>query len=471
MDTLHDDRRPDLNRSMRLSIGLSYDLLAKEDEKAYALFPRLSVLGASFDHRAVSTICEVEHPLLLLDALVTRSLVRFDRERYSLHAVVRSYAHEQLGDRHLVYELQAALYFMQYAMDFANNFDALEVEKGNLFATMEWAEQTAGQEHVALGLLDLLQTFLDRRGYWEERLLRAKKALQIAEILGDKSDVFRLTMVIGDTYFGRDELEAAERHFQRALQVADSMADDNAIGSAKFLLATISYQRERWAQARERALQATELFETRHMGEFLPLIYSQLAVIEQRDGHFDLAYRYAEKELDVARTGGDHDILSHALRDLCEIAIEAYDYERAEQYIAEFEALSQTNESPEMLAELPMLKGTLALRREQWAEATRYFRAALPLRERLGGPTSLALIYSGLAAAAKNLSDLNAAEGYYKKYVEIMRSVGNRRNAADGLRRLSRVQEELGEPAEAEKSRTAASALETGDGGRQDGDR
>ena len=239
MEILVDRERTDINRSMRLSIGLSHDLLAKEDTDAFDLFPRLSVFPARFDHRAVRVICETEEPLPLLSLLVSRSLVRFDGQRYGLHAVLRDYSKEILGDSRGRWEHRAVHYFLKYAETHEADLDALEGEKGNLFGMMEWCEEREEHRGLALRFLNLLARFMDRRSYWGERLRRTERLLLICELLGEEDEMARLSLLIGEIHRKRGRLREAEEWMRRGLEAASHAENQNIIGSALFLSAQV----------------------------------------------------------------------------------------------------------------------------------------------------------------------------------------------------------------------------------------
>ncbi len=331
METLVDRERTDVNRSMRLSIGLSYDLLARENPGAWTLFPRLSVFSASFTAQATEQVCEVPNSLPSLDFLVNRSLVRFDRRRYHLHAVVREYGLEKLGEDRAYFERSAAFYFLDYALQYSEDLDALEEERGNLFATIEWYEHK--EPTLVPQLVGLLHTFMDRRGYWEERLRRTRKALQIAELLGDAEEMAHLCFVMGSTHRNRGEFEEARAYFERGLAIGLRIADDRAAGTGYHLLATMAYDQDDLDEARTFALEAVRVFDRAQLKDLLAFVYSLLVSIERRSGDLEEAYRYAEKELGLARDMGDPDQRDIALQDLVEIALDARDYARAERHI------------------------------------------------------------------------------------------------------------------------------------------
>lgn len=452
MDTLVDPLRTDINRSMRLSIDLSYDLLALECEPAWSLFPRLAVFAASFALPAIEAVCQVDSPLPLLDYLVNRSLIRFDRERYSGHAVVREYGLAKLGDERQYYEQRTALYFLDYASQHAAHFDALEEEKGNLFAVMDWCEEK-NEQQMALRFVDLLHTFMDQRGHWEERLSRTKRALQIAELLKDAGEVIRLCFVLGNTYRNRSELNEARSCYERGLTLALSPpGDKNAAGTAYSLLADLAYQQDDLAQAHAYSLNAADLFTTAGLSELVPLTYSLLVSIEKRANNLEQAHQYAEKELQGARETGDVDLEDIALRDLFELALDLGRYDRAEGYLQDYQALAEQTREPLREGHVALLRAMLAFEQKRWMEAKEHFLTALPTFERHAGPTEMAVILEGLAEVSVRTDDLVSAEGYLKRYVTKMQALGNFPKASSGLERLAELQEKLGKSGEARDS-------------------
>ena len=91
---------------------------------------------------------------------------------------MRQYA-DAKAERELLDKLRerAANYFLEYAKNFCENFDMLEMEKENILSGMNWAvarrdlatgEEKKNASRMVLQFMSSLDSFLDTRGYWNE---------------------------------------------------------------------------------------------------------------------------------------------------------------------------------------------------------------------------------------------------------------------------------------------------------------
>ncbi len=116
--------------------------------------------------------------------------------RYRLHPLMRQYAAGKAGEDLLTkFRSEAADYFMGYAQHFNNNYDMLEMEKGNIISCMEraanrmrssYGEDKKMHSRFVLGFMATVDNFLDIRGYWNDWEWSIRQAIVASEILEDK---------------------------------------------------------------------------------------------------------------------------------------------------------------------------------------------------------------------------------------------------------------------------------------------
>ena len=95
---------PERHRTLRATIGWSFDLLGPREQ---SLFARLAVFSGGFTLDALSAVAGSEATAVELGALVEASLVQARGDRYRLLEVVREYAAERLGDAAAPHRLHA----------------------------------------------------------------------------------------------------------------------------------------------------------------------------------------------------------------------------------------------------------------------------------------------------------------------------------------------------------------------------
>ncbi len=149
---------PRRQRTLQATIDWSYNLLSGEEQ---GLFARLSVFADGCTLQAAEAVCGAE--LDLLAALVDRSLVRMDGERYRMLRTLREYALEQLalsGEEDRVRRNHAHwcvallhLHRLDECLPDVNPMTPREMveveERENLRAALEWAEESGEFETVA----------------------------------------------------------------------------------------------------------------------------------------------------------------------------------------------------------------------------------------------------------------------------------------------------------------------------------
>jgi len=173
---------PERQRTLRATIAWSYDLLGPEEQR---LFGRLAVFAGGCALEAIEEVCEAN--LDTLAALIDKSLVRREGDRYSLLETIGEYALERLEERGELEELRRrhAEYYLELARSVeglvrspkaAVLLDRLGRDYENLRAGLGWLSGLDPDEdpdrplHLAVwGLAARLHTFgdaaLDHRNY------------------------------------------------------------------------------------------------------------------------------------------------------------------------------------------------------------------------------------------------------------------------------------------------------------------
>ncbi|HET8773495.1 MAG TPA: BTAD domain-containing putative transcriptional regulator [Thermoanaerobaculia bacterium] len=172
------------HRTIHETIDWSYRLLSPPEQ---ALFRRLGIFGGSFSLDAAEAICG-EDVLTLLSALVDKSLVLFENDRYRLLDTVRQFAEEKLaqsGEEEALRE-QHARWFVALCESlepriFAGASDPqamakLDEQIGNIRAVFDRARDP----ELVLRLVYALHWYWFARGHFHEARRRIAGALEHA---------------------------------------------------------------------------------------------------------------------------------------------------------------------------------------------------------------------------------------------------------------------------------------------------
>jgi predicted ATPase/class 3 adenylate cyclase/DNA-binding CsgD family transcriptional regulator len=269
-------------QTLRASVDWSHALLTQTER---ILFRRLSVFYGGFDLQAAQSVCgegAIERYQVLdqLTLLVDKSLVvahesseSSGRTRYRLLETVRQYALEKLGEsgeadavrsRHRDhYTSIAALLDAPARADYQERLEQAEIEMDNLRNALGWSLENRDTER-ALALASSLQPVWLTRGRileglaWfhviptegddaavasavraraladeavlnvyvtDERLERARRAVEIARELGDSALLARTLTACGYIAGARYDVEAAAAYYSEAIELARALDD------------------------------------------------------------------------------------------------------------------------------------------------------------------------------------------------------------------------------------------------------
>jgi predicted ATPase len=154
---------PERQRTLRATIGWSFDLLSADEQR---LFRSLSVFAGGCTLEAAEQVAGAD--LDGLQSLVDKSLLRFDEGRYAMLETIREYATEQLDAAGKTAELRRAHaeFFlalgestaMSAEHDYGFRYDVFPPERENLRAAIDWLA-SAGETELALQLAISLENF------------------------------------------------------------------------------------------------------------------------------------------------------------------------------------------------------------------------------------------------------------------------------------------------------------------------
>ena len=220
---------PARQQTLRATIDWSYDLLAEDEQHAFA---RLSVFVGGWTLGAAEAICRTD--VETLQALIQKSLVRRRGERYGMLQTIREYAAEllresgeadELARRHAVYftEIAENVLAEPFVPDAATWLDRLEADLDNFRAALAFARD-CGDGELFLRLAAPVG-----RCYWIQRgdLREGRDWLEQALAAGEAPEEARIVALIALSSISYDlgDTDAATRYAQMALELARARGD------------------------------------------------------------------------------------------------------------------------------------------------------------------------------------------------------------------------------------------------------
>ncbi len=414
------------HQTIRATIDWSFALLSDEER---LLLGRLSVFVGGFDVPSTAAVCldgDDERARALIEQLIEWSLVvptgrRTDR--YHLLETIRAYATERLESsrtattyRHLHAERYLALaraaspdYVRFDPRKQADGLAALDLERANLHAALEWALSTG--DETALPLAAELRHYWLIRGYVRQGHAWLERALAVAP--PEQSRV-RAEALAGAALLARlaGELGRAETLAREGLTVARATASLRPTATSLNVLTAVAGMAGDYDRAEARCREAVAV--ARKMGsrrtEAIALFILAEAALNAR--MYEETRAAGGRALELSRAGGDREGTALAL---VRLGIAGAQEGREEAAAQLLEALEHANELgfPGIGASACYGLALLAARNGDGALAARLVRAAENLQGAAGSapiPAELAVRDEALALARGSRLDTAALE-------------------------------------------------------------
>jgi len=430
-------------------LKVSYDLLTPEQQRRLAA---LSVLAGSFRIADVQAVLDLDAPAavattrLLVDSswlVVTRGS---EQNLFSMLETIRTFAALQLeqdGDGPAA-RRRHALHFAAIATgseqglagpDAADWASRLRAAVADLHAALHWAGEHADVDlgldisaalwrwwlvsgRLAVGR-NWLARFLALAGPREDEL--AGRALCSAAVLAAEN---------GD-YAGA--IESAERALAifgtLGLKLRMTLAA-TVLGSAHRYLGNHESARRGFQLAMD--LRA-ELGDRRGMS----VAINNMALLELDDGNFGRARELFEQALAIKREFGEQRSIAISLANLADVLIRTSQWEAADDALREAAAMAVDDQ--QLIGTIRCNQGAAAARRQDWAEAIGYFRAAIEALQAGGHPHSLAEAMIGLGRACDQAGDHDEALRQLRAAQALAAETGNLQRAAEAEAALAEL--------------------------------
>ncbi|HEX6096575.1 MAG TPA: BTAD domain-containing putative transcriptional regulator [Thermoanaerobaculia bacterium] len=310
------------HRTIHETIDWSYRLLSPAEQ---ALLRRLGIFGGSFSLDAAEAICG-EDVLTLLSALVDKSLVLFENDRYRLLDTVRQFAAEKLaqsGEEEALRE-QHARWFVNLTESlepriFAGASDAQAMAKlDEQIANIRAVFDRAGDPELVLRLVSALHWYWFARGHFHEARRRISAALERAP---DADETLRARAIVaaGHAAVWQGDFTALRPMIDEAVSVLRTGRD---AASAWMLLGTSFAFAENDPEGAQNAFARSEELARKNGRDIalsLTLYWSGLAA--QLRGDLKTAREKFEEALAVGEATNNPPAIAHPLTVLGHLAL------------------------------------------------------------------------------------------------------------------------------------------------------
>jgi LuxR family glucitol operon transcriptional activator len=320
------------------------------------------------------------------------------KRRYGIHPLTRAFAREHLkeqGDFERLSRLRSAKYFLEFAQGLVGReyhtpaskqaYDVLEVERGNILSVMDWCYESE-QWQLFIDLTIAMVHFLGRRGFWHERILNVKRAIEAAHHAksehNDEAEMWLSIDALGWVYLEQNRLDEAAKSIKEGQIIAERYSNPCGIALAHYYLARAARARGQESLAVQVALDG--LSAKCNDLNILAHLHNELGNVAAQRGDYDEAIKQFKQALTITEGLEAGKRIGHwgPMTGLAEALSKLGKYSEARQY---FEEVLRT--AGEVKAFMARAKLGLAFVEEsegQYAKALNLAQEAAKQFEQLG---------------------------------------------------------------------------------------
>jgi Nif-specific regulatory protein len=273
-----------------------------------------------------------------------------------------------------------------------NNVGVVEYGRGDFRAAADYFEKSVrideklgALEHEALGRENLADA-LEMLGRWDEALEQYRRCLAIEGFDETRASRLSVYVPLARLTRKRGDIGKSLEYGQKALAAGERARDEDLIGEAAYVLASIEDERGNGQEAESYLRRALEIFENNRTPHGLARARVAAAVIALGKGDLEESERHARLAEDLSRQLGDRFTLAKADWAWARIFAARGDRESA---AAKFEAARGCFEELGTPYELGRLLFDIGLLREEADDAIQTINAAIRVFERLGATHDL----------------------------------------------------------------------------------
>lgn len=417
---------PERQRSLRAVFESSWARLSEAEQKTFAA---LSVFRGGFTREAAEQVAGK------IDALVDKSLVQKNGERFELHEVTRQFAEENLRAKKKARDAHAA-YFAKWASERSQwneraSFAVMTREFENARAAWMWASEQKDAASLS-GLVHFIKRYLDIQGRYREgfdlmeRTLKQFDAPNNADDLplDERGQLIAKLLTYRALYLGDmgkpDEtlptLEICLAYFKRAGDQAQIMVCLNALGIAYRFVG----QEEKGAEYFRNQLKIARELKNRHEeATALNNLCTAMNVME----NFEEAERLLHECLAIRRELNDEAGISSTLINLGVALFNQGRDAEVKPLLYEAIEISRRINQPRNLAGALGNLGGIFKREGQYEEALKLFVQGLETHRNTGYPYGIAIALDNVGTAHYCLGNEREALYYLRQSIREARDI------------------------------------------------
>ena len=239
-----------------------------------------------------------------------------------------------------------------------------------------------------------------------------QQAIQMVEpvlVTGNKEQLYDACSLIGDGNYLLGDLKKSQLYYERSLQIAKQLEDDNKIAQAYLGIGTVIGELGRKDKAMELLQKALKIQEERGDKKAIAEVLNNIANLFGNEGNYETAIEYMTKVLAIDKENNDSSALGFSYSNL-----------------GAFHYFNSNNDS-----------------------ALYYHRKALEVRSKIGGETQKARTLNNIANVLIEMGRVEEGISTYKRALEIHHQLDNQYQVSFVLNNLGESLQKVGRNKEA----------------------
>ena len=324
----------------------------------------------------------------VLNELVNLGLLEKQDECWKVsHALIHVYVRSELTLKRMWIK-GLARFYIAFAQEQSaagkDGYACLDEERAHCLRLMESCLASELWQEVKY-LVGAINTYLDRQGWWTERLAALEMRLKAARQADDRRDEGVCLNELGTTCYKRGEYDKSIAWFEQSLPIWRELGDRQGEGAT----------------------------------------LNNIAAIYRQQGKYELALQTYQKALSIQREIGDRKGEGTTLNNIANVYMHQGEWETALPYLEQ--TLPLWREIGDTIGEGTTLNNIAWIYRAQGnhAKALEYFKQGLSIQQQFGDKAGEAQLRQNIGFIYKDLGDLAKAEEYIAQAVQIAEQIGH----------------------------------------------
>jgi len=411
--------------SLQLAIALSDQQLDEQERQALYALSVFPAKPNSFSEEAAVAVMQM--PVEMLDALSDAGLLESTGPgRYTLHQTISDYAYSTYLN---VYDSSVYQRFVDYYISYAEahqaDYEAIEQESSTILAALQIAFEHEMEEKLLQGVKVLL-IFMHERGWYKLADRHLQRAYQVATSLDNSVDMLTTLLYWGGLAEKRGDYLQARAILLQGLALARHLEHQESICS---FLAFLGWAVLEWgAHAQAETYFREGLTLAREIGVYESQFYSLpgLGTIALIQGDFVQAELWFQEGLTLARQIDQPGSVCLPLAGLGVTFTHRGNYERAEKSLHEGIELARQLNKNDQLSLLLAALSDVTRQRGNYAQARVYAEEGTRLAREMGLDDRISMLLAALALVCMDQGNYEQAEAYYQEALTLARGINHR---------------------------------------------